>query len=159
MQGSVYGGSAAFLENPFSPLFYQFYIQDKLMQAAQKAWTTGNVWDFFNYDFFHIYGYSNLDHTWGGENIKQVIKFFTGVDENGDLSVGSFLLLLVSVIPIGRLGTLAGNLLTKSPILLKYWRFVEKPVTYFLSKLGIFTKDPVELFFGCFFEVEFFVGS
>ena len=148
VKGSVYGGSAAFLENPFNPFFYQFYTWDKLIQAGQKAWTTGNVWDFFNYDFFHIYGYSNLDHTWGGENIKQIIKFFTGVDEDGDLSVGNFLLLLVSVIPIGRLGTLAGKLLTKSPILLKYWRFVEKPVTYFLSKLGIFTKDPVEAFLG-----------
>ena len=148
VQGSVYGGSAAFLENPFNPFFYQFYTWDKLIQAGQKAWTTGNVWDFFNYDFFHIYGYSNLDHTWGGENIKQVIKFFTGVDENGDLSVGNFLLLLVSVIPIGRLGTLAGKLLTKSPILMRYWRKIQEPVTYFLNKLGVNVKNPVEAFLG-----------
>ena len=111
VQGSIYGSYAKFIENPFSPLFYQFYIQDKLMQAAQKAWSTGNFWDFWNYDFYHIYGYSNLDHMWGGENIKWLLYWGFGVEQNGDMSVGNFLLNILAIIPIGRAGTIAGKFL------------------------------------------------
>ncbi|MEN6573583.1 Ig-like domain-containing protein [Methanobacterium aggregans] len=113
VKGSVYGGSAAFLENPFNPFFYQFYTWDKLIQAGQKAWSTGNVWDFFNYDFFHFYGYSNLDHVWGGENIKWFLDNFVGIDVNGNMSVGSFLLNLLTIIPIGKLAAVAGRLLAR----------------------------------------------
>ncbi|KAF5067445.1 hypothetical protein [Methanobacterium aggregans] len=101
VKGSVYGGSAAFLENPFNPFFYQFYTWDKMIQAGQKAWSTGNVWDFFNYDFFHIYGYSNLDHFWGGKAFESILKDLFGVEENGTISVGSFLLDLTYLIPVG----------------------------------------------------------
>ena len=112
VQGSIYGSYAKFIENPFSPLFYQFYIQDKLMQAAQKAWSTGNFWDFWNYNFYHIYGYSNLDHVWGGENIKWLLYWGFGVEQNGDMSVGNFLLNVLAIIPIGRAGTILGKALS-----------------------------------------------
>jgi vacuolar-type H+-ATPase subunit H len=36
-----------------------------------------------------------------------------GIDENGDLSVGGFLLLLLSIIPIGRIASIAGKALSR----------------------------------------------
>ncbi|MBI5680993.1 MAG: PD40 domain-containing protein [Methanobacterium sp.] len=145
---SVYGPLAGILESPFNPFNMHFYIWDKMIQAGQKAWQSGNIWDFFNYDFYHIYGYSNLDNMWGGENLKQVIKFFTGVDENGDLSVGGFLLLLVSIVPIGRVGTFVGKFLSESPILMKIWNIIGDPLTNILKKFGISAVNPVEAFIG-----------
>ena len=112
-QGSIYGRFAVILNNPMNPFFHNFYIWDKLVQAAQKAWQTGNIWDFFDYEFYHFYGYSNLDKVWGGGNIKQVIKFLTGIDENGNMSIGHFMLLLFSIIPIGRAASVGGKFIAK----------------------------------------------
>lgn len=109
---SVYGPLAGILESPFNPFNMHFYIWDKMIQAGQKAWQSGNIWDFFNYDFYHIYGYSNLDNMWGGENIKALLYYGFGIDGNGDMSMGNFLLNLAAIIPIGRAASIIGKSLT-----------------------------------------------
>ncbi|MBC7088613.1 MAG: DUF11 domain-containing protein [Tissierellales bacterium] len=110
-QGSLYGSFAGILNNPFNPFNFQFYAADKLIQAGQKAWQSGNIWDFFDYNFYHFYGYSNLDKMWGGENIKALLYWGFGIDENGNMSIGNFLLNMVAIIPIGRAGTVVGKFL------------------------------------------------
>ena len=146
VQGSIYGSYAKFIENPFSPLFYQFYIQDKLMQAAQKARSTGNFWDFWNYNFYHIYGYSNLDHVWGGENIKWLLYWGFGVEQNGDMSVGNFLLNVLAIIPIGRAGTILGKalsgLLSKTGIKIG----IKLTDNVLLTRIGSFMRRLTEKF-------------
>ncbi|MDI6723431.1 MAG: CARDB domain-containing protein [Methanobacterium sp.] len=110
-KGSVYGPFAGILNSPFNPFGFQFYTWDKLIQAGQKAWQTGNIWDFFDTNFYHFYGYSNLNKMWGGENIKALLYYGFGIDENGNMSIANFLLNLVAIIPIGRAGTIVGKFL------------------------------------------------
>jgi hypothetical protein len=112
-KGSLYGWFAGILNHPMNPFSHIFYTWDKFAQAGQKAWRTGNVWDFFNYPFYRVYGYSNLDKMWGGQNIKTLLDWGFGIDEKGDLSVGGFLLLLFSIIPIGRVVSVAGKALSR----------------------------------------------
>ncbi len=157
--GSVYGPFAGILNSHFNPFGFQFYTWDKLIQAGQKAWKTGNIWDFFDYNFYHIYGYNNLDKMWGGQNIKQVIKFFTGIDENGNLSVGNFILLLASIVPIGRVGTWVGKILTKSPTLMKIWSIIDVPLTNIFKKLNIPTDNIVNTIFGVTSKIGSFLES
>ena len=90
---------------------FSSYTNLKISEAINKARSTGNIWDFFNYDFFHFYGYSNLDHMWGGENIKWLLYWGFGVEHNGDMSVGNFLLNVLAIIPIGRVASIAGKFL------------------------------------------------
>ncbi|MBC7088616.1 MAG: hypothetical protein H5T96_09175 [Tissierellales bacterium] len=111
-KGSVYGPFAGILNSPFNPFGFQFYTWDKLIQAGQKAWQTGNIWDFFDTNFYHFYGYSNLNKMWGGENIKALLYYGFGIDENGNMSIANFLLNLVAIIPIGRAGTILGKALS-----------------------------------------------
>jgi len=59
---------------------------------------------------FHVYGYSNLNKTWGGGNIKWILDGLAGVDEHGNVSVGNFLIDLIAIIPIARLATGGGKL-------------------------------------------------
>jgi len=103
---SIYGPFAPILESPLNPLFGTFYTMDKLIQAGQKAWQTGNIWDFFNYNFLTIPGYNNLNNMWGGQSIKWLLDVGVGIDENGNMSVGSFLINLASIatLGIGKLG-------------------------------------------------------
>jgi len=100
----------------FNEIFWNFnifnYVSSKSQEAAQKAWVTGNIWDYFNYPMFHIYGYSNLDETWGGQNIKFLLDCLAGIDENGNMSILQFLLNLAAIIPIGRLASIAGKALS-----------------------------------------------
>jgi hypothetical protein len=84
------------------------YTIDKFLEAAQN---TNNIWDFLNYPFYHFYGYSNLNKMWGGENIKALLYYGFGIDENGNMSIANFLLNLVAIIPIGRAGTIVGKFL------------------------------------------------
>jgi len=63
--------------------------------------------------FLRFYGYSNLYNVWGGGNIKWLLDFGLGIDENGNMSVGKFLLLLFSIIPIGRAASVGGRFLAK----------------------------------------------
>lgn len=95
--------------NPASPFNY---VGSKFLEAAGKAWETGNVWDFFNYNFYHFDGYSNLDHVWGGENIKALLYWGFGIDENGNMSIAQFLLNIAAIIPIGRAASIAGKALS-----------------------------------------------
>ncbi|MEN4006157.1 MAG: hypothetical protein PQ975_06245, partial [Methanobacterium sp.] len=88
-QNSIYGRFAGILNNPLNPFSPIFYTVDKLTQAGQKAWRTGNIWDFFDFPFIRFYGYSNLRNVWGGQNIKSVLEF-VGIDRNGNISVGNF---------------------------------------------------------------------
>ncbi len=62
---------------------------------------------------FHVYGYSNLDKTWGGGNIKWILDGLAGVDEQGNVSVGNFLIDLIAIIPIARLASWGGKSLVK----------------------------------------------
>lgn len=89
------------------------YTTMKFSEAIKKAWETGNFWDFWDYTFIHFYGYSNLDHSWGGENIKILLELAFGIDENGNVSIGNLLLNLFAIIPIGRLASLLPKILPK----------------------------------------------
>jgi ElaB/YqjD/DUF883 family membrane-anchored ribosome-binding protein len=62
---------------------------------------------------FHVYGYSNLDKTWGGGNIKWILDGLAGVDEHGNVSVGNFLIDLIAIIPLARLASWGGKSLVK----------------------------------------------
>jgi hypothetical protein len=88
------------------------YTNLKISEALNKARSTGNFWDFWNYDFFHFYGYSNVKEMWGGENIQWLLETLFGIDSNGDMSVGNFLINIFALLPIGRLGSLAWKGLT-----------------------------------------------
>jgi ElaB/YqjD/DUF883 family membrane-anchored ribosome-binding protein len=131
-KGSVYGPFAGILNSPFNPFGFQFYTWDKLIQAGQKAWQTGNIWDFFDYNFYHIYGYSNLNKMWGGENIKWFLDKFFGIDPDGNMSVGYFLLNLATIIPIGRVASIGGKLLVR--FLPKAAYLMKSPAVQFLLK-------------------------
>lgn len=90
------------------------YAGNKLLEAGQKAWQTGNIWEFFNYNFYHISGYSNfLENMWGGNNIKWLLDNLAGIDPDGNMSVANFLLNLATIIPIGRLASVGGKLLAR----------------------------------------------
>jgi len=88
------------------------YTNLKISEALNKARSTGNFWDFWNYDFFHFYGYSNVKEMWGGENIQWLLETLFGIDSNGNMSVGNFLINILALLPIGRLGSLAWKGLT-----------------------------------------------
>jgi catabolite regulation protein CreA len=147
-KGSIYGPFASILNNPFNPLNFQFYAFDKFIQAGQKAWKSGNIWDFFNSQFYHIYGYSNLNNTTGGQNIKGILDLLTGVDGNGNLSLGNFLLLLISIVPLSRAGIAVTKFLGKIRTLIKIWGRLENPLTKILKKLNISARNPIEAFLG-----------
>jgi len=142
------------------PIGFFSYIPDKFGDAWEKYQQTGNIWDFFNYPYIHIYGFSNLDNTFGGQNIKTILELLCGVDPNtGDLSIGNFLLLIISLIPIGRLGISASKILAKSPTLLKIWGIVDQPLTLTLNKLGIFSKNPMEIITGISSKIGSFIDA
>lgn len=86
------------------------YVSYKSGEAAKKSGKTGNFWDYWDTTMFHVYGYSNLDKTWGGENIKWLLDGLAGVDEHGNVSVGNFLINLIAIIPLARLATGGGKL-------------------------------------------------
>jgi hypothetical protein len=97
------------------PIGFFSYIPQKFSEGWQKYRETGNIWDFLNYPFIHIYGYYNLEETWGGQNIIEVLYYFGGVERNGDMSLLGFLLLLTIFLPSGtgsRLVNLGKNVLT-----------------------------------------------
>ena len=89
------------------------YVSYKSGEASKKAGKTGNFWDFWNKTMFHVYGYSNLDKTWGGGNIKWILDGLAGVDEHGNVSVGNFLIDLIAIIPVARLASWGGKSLVK----------------------------------------------
>ncbi len=100
---------------PGGPLMglFKSYTSIKINEASNKALKSGNFWDFWDYTFLHIYGYSNLDKTWGGGNIKWILDGLAGVDEHGNVSVGNFLINLIAIIPIARLATGGGKYLAR----------------------------------------------
>ncbi|MDP2836420.1 MAG: hypothetical protein Q8N97_05510 [Methanobacteriaceae archaeon] len=89
------------------------YVSYKSGEASKKAGKTGNFWDFWDKTMFHVYGYSNLDKTWGGGNIKWLLDGLAGVDEHGNVSVGNFLIDLIAIIPLARLASWGGKSLVK----------------------------------------------
>ena len=100
---------------PGGPLMglFKSYTSIKINEASNKALKSGNFWDFWDYTFLHIYGYSNLDKTWGGGNIKWILDGLAGVDEHGNVSVGNFLINLIAIIPLARLASWGGKSLVK----------------------------------------------
>ena len=86
---------------------------------------------------FHVYGYSNLNKTWGGGNIKWILDGLAGVDEHGNVSVGNFLIDLIAIIPLARLASWGGKSLVKIvPNVVKNSNFGQK-VGQFLQKIEI----------------------
>ncbi|MBI5680158.1 MAG: hypothetical protein HZC47_04605 [Methanobacterium sp.] len=94
------------------------YTAQKTYEATQKAWQTGNFWDFWDYTFLTIPGYKNWDG-WGVGNIKALLDFGLGIDENGDMSMGNTIINVVSLIPIARVASWAGRSIKGAGILEK----------------------------------------
>lgn len=98
---------------PGNHLSIQNYFGSKITEATKEAWKTGNIWKFFDYNFYHIPGYKNLNKVWGGGNIKGALDFLFGIKSNGNMSVGDALLNVASIIPIGRGASIGGKLLSR----------------------------------------------
>ncbi|WP_431061926.1 hypothetical protein [Methanobacterium sp.] len=131
--GAVYTG----LFNPYDPCSYAAI---KSMEATQKAIQTGNPWDYFNYTFLTIPGYKNWDG-WGVGNIKALLDFGLGIDENGDMSMGNTLINLVSLIPIARVASWGGKALKGAGILEKLGLNINLGDNWLIRKIGDFTGD------------------
>ncbi|MDI6723038.1 MAG: hypothetical protein QMD61_00170 [Methanobacterium sp.] len=133
MIGWVYGSNSLLQHlTRFNPFSFNNYAGNKASEAALKAWKTGDIWDFFDYPFYHFYGYENLNNMWGGENIKWFLDNFFGIDNNGNMSVGYFLLNLATIIPIGRVASIGGKLLVR--FLPKAAYLMKSPAVQFLLK-------------------------
>lgn len=107
---SLYGSLATILNSPFNPLSNEFYALDKFGQGTKKAWQTGNIWAFFNSNYYTIPGYKNSDKAWGGGAAKNILETFLGFDKEGNLSIGNTLLDLTYLIPAGGEASLAARL-------------------------------------------------
>ncbi len=107
---SLYGPLALILNSPSNPLSYMFYSWDKLGQGAKKAWKAGNIWDFFDSNYYTLPGYNNLDKVWGGGTIKGILEKFLFFDKDGKLSIGSALLDSTYFIPVGGEATILARL-------------------------------------------------
>ncbi len=133
--GWMYGSSSLLQHmTHFNQFSFNNYAGNKASEATLKAWQTGNIWDFFDYNFYHIPGYSSfLNKVWGGENIKWFLDNFFGIDPNGNMSVGYFLLNLATIIPIGLVASIGGKLLVRFlPKAAVY--LMKSPVVQFLLK-------------------------
>lgn len=117
------------------PIGFLSYIPDKFGEAWGKYQQTGNVWDFFDYSYIHIYGYSNLNNTWGGENIKNALNYLSIADpKTGNMSIGNLLILILTIIPISKLSLFLGKILIRyMPRALEY--LAKSPLPQILLKI------------------------
>ncbi|MBI5679277.1 MAG: hypothetical protein HZC47_00030, partial [Methanobacterium sp.] len=108
--------------NPMSylpPMMVMDYTITKEYEALDKAWQTGNPWDFWDYTFLTIPGYKNLKNMWGGGNLQWCLETLFGIDENGNMSLGNTLINVVSLIPIARVVSWGGKAIKSGGILEK----------------------------------------
>ena len=106
-----------------------FYIVGAFTEAY--VFCNGSGWSFINYPFFHDTMYSKvLDASFGDSSpwIKGVIDFAFGIDANGNMSIGQFLINIISLFGVG---VLLSSFFTIFTIKSLFFTFF--PIIFFLN--------------------------